>query len=137
MISPPRRLLLTFGLLIVGQGVVLTRAAEAPTRIADYRALSREVAAQALPVRVRGVVTWQDRRGRFTVQDDTAGVYVNVAEAQKRKIWQGDDSIVQNIHEGLELEIEAISDPGGYAPVLLPRNLRARARRFLGKSTGA
>ncbi len=131
MISPPRRLLLTFGLLIVGQGVVLTRAAEAPTRIADYRALSREVAAQALPVRVRGVVTWQDKRGRFTVQDDTAGVYVNVAEAQKRKIWQGDDSIVQNIHEGLELEIEAISDPGGYAPVLLPRNLRALGEKPL------
>jgi len=111
-------------LLAGGGGVVAAAAAEPLTRIADVRSLSRDEAAQARPVRVHGVVTWRDVAGQLTVQDDTAGVWVNIDEARKRQLWRGDDTIVAEVREGLELEIEAVSDPGGYGPVLLPKTLR-------------
>jgi signal transduction histidine kinase len=115
--------LAAFALLAAGGGSDAV-AAEPLTPIADIRALSREAAAQARPVRVRGVVTWQDQRERFTAQDDTGGVWVSVAEARRRQLWQGDDTIIAQVREGIEVEIEAVSDPGGFAPVLLPRTLR-------------
>lgn len=104
-----------------GSGV---RAAEVPTPIAEIRALSREAAAQARHVRVRGVVTWQDNRERFTAQDDSGGVWVSVGEARRRQLWQGEDAAVARIREGIVVEIDAVSDPGGFAPVLLPTALR-------------
>ena len=121
---PSRSLSLAFAVLFSGLGGITARAADPLTRISEFRAWPREVTARTLPVQVRGVVTWQDKRGRLTLQDDTAGVFVNLAEAQNRHLWQGDDAILERIREGLEFEVEAISDPGGYAPVLLPRALR-------------
>ena len=111
--------------LLAGRGGSGAVAAVEPlTPIADIRSLSREEASRARPVRVRGVVTWQDKRERFTAQDDSGGVWVSVAEARRRQLWQGDDAIIARVREGLEVEIEAVSDPGGYAPVLLPKTLR-------------
>ncbi len=107
------------------------RAAEPITRIADIRSLSRAELDQARSVRVHGVVTWQSGRGQYTVQDDTAGVLVNLAEARKRQLWRGDDAIIDHIREGLELDVEAVSDPGGYAPLLLPNTLRILGEKSL------
>ena len=102
------------------------------TQIADVRSLSRDAAAKALPVQVRGVVTWRGGiGGQLTVQDDTGGVWVNIEEARKRQLWHGEESVLAQIREGLELEIDAVSDPGGYAPVLLPRSLRIAGEKPL------
>ncbi len=107
------------------------QAAEPITCIADIRSLSRAELDQARPVRVHGVVTWQNGRGQFTVQDDTAGLLVNLAQARRRQPWRGDEAIIDQIREGLELEVDAVTDPGGYAPVLLPNTLRILGEKSL------
>jgi signal transduction histidine kinase len=112
---------------IAGAVLFLARplsAAEPITSIADVRSLPREEAARALPARVRGVVTWQGGRDYVTVQDDTGGIWANFGEARQRRIWTGDETTLAQLHVGREVEIEGVSDPGGYAPVILPRALR-------------
>ncbi len=92
--------------------------------IGEVRALSREDAAKLLPVRVQGVVTWRGLRDQIIVQDDTGGCWLDLAEARARGIWTADDSTLDAIRVGRVLAIEAVSGPGGYAPVLLPKALR-------------
>jgi signal transduction histidine kinase len=99
-------------------------AAEALTRIADIRLLPRDKAATAMPVRVRGVVTWRNGRDNITVQDDSAGIWVSFSDARSRQIWKSDSAILDRIREGTEVEIAGRSDPGGYAPLILPESLK-------------
>lgn len=94
------------------------------TRIADVRSLSREDAAQALPVRVRAVVTWRGTRDQLTVQDATSGVWIFVTDARKQGLWATDEEDFKAIRVGHVLEIEGVSYPGGYAPGIMPRTLR-------------
>ena len=118
---PPVALVLA--LLAGGLGPVAS-AAEPITRIADIRALPRQEAAKAHPVRVRGVVTWRHARiGHFTVQDDSAGIWVNVREARTLQIWTGGDSELRGVREGAEVEIVGISGAGGFSPVILPHSV--------------
>jgi signal transduction histidine kinase len=101
-----------------------TVAAEALTRIADIRLLPRDKAAKAMPVRVRGVVTWRSGRESITVQDDSAGIWVSFVDARTRQIWKADSGFPDQIREGTEVEIVGQTDPGGYAPLILPESLR-------------
>lgn len=103
-----------------GTGVA---SAEVITRISDVRTLPRLEAAKALPVRLRGVVTWTDHVNHFTVQDESAGIWVNGQEAKNQGLWATDPAIVRNVHEGLEVEIEGVTHAGGYVPVVVPRTL--------------
>lgn len=98
-------------------------AEEALTRIADIRSLPRERATEALPVRVRGVVTWRGNFDNFTVQDDSAGIWVDLVGARRRGLWRGGSSVLRRLREGMEVEIAGRSDPGGYAPLVLPETL--------------
>lgn len=100
------------------------RAAEPITRIADVRSLSREEAAQGRPVRVRGVVTWRGFRDQMTVQDATGGSWILVGDARNRRLWGADEAVLKTIRVGHLLEIEGLTDPGAYAPGILPRSLR-------------
>ena len=109
---------------------IVTAADEAPRpaeplgHIGDVRALSREEAARRLPVRVRGVVTWRGFRDQMTVQDETGGSWVLIAEARQRGIWTTDEATLKAIRVGHLLEIEGITEPGAYAPGILPQTLR-------------
>lgn len=97
------------------------RASSEPlTKIAEIRALSREAAAKGLPVKVRGVVTSSDSRGCITLQDSTGGIWIDPPEAKKRNLWRGDDAMFNRLRDGLEVQITGRSDPGGYAPIILP-----------------
>ncbi len=129
---PPVKHLLRIGLaaLAVLAGDA-TSAAEALTRIADVRSLPREKAAEALPVRVRGVVTWRSGSDNFTVQDDSAGIWVDLVGARRRNLWKGGGNVLQKLREGMEVEISGRSDPGGYAPLILPETLRILGRKSL------
>ncbi|MEY3896245.1 MAG: hypothetical protein RLZZ214_1765 [Verrucomicrobiota bacterium] len=104
------------------QGVLL--AAEPLTPIGDVRSLSRETTSRALPIRVRGVVTWLNGRDNLTVQDDSGGIWIDFVEARIRDVWRGDDTVLDNAVEGMEIEVEGRIDPGGYAPMILPSTLR-------------
>lgn len=111
-------------LLIVALVYPRARAAEPIVHIGEVRALAWDDAAKSLPVRVRGVVTWQGFRDQLIVQDDTGGCWLEMSEARGRQLWTADDTIFDLIRVGDVLEIEGVSGPGGYAPVILPTSLR-------------
>lgn len=95
-------------------------AAEPITRIAEIRALSREAAAEGLPVRVRGVVQWV--RGSsgpdFTMADASAGIYALPSPEVK-----SDAAATWKLKLGLEVMVEGITNAGGYAPVIIVKRL--------------
>lgn len=93
-------------------------------RIGDVRSLSREDASKRLPVRVRGVVTWRGFRDQMTVQDDSGGSWILIPEARQRGLWSTDESTLKSIRVGHVLEIEGVTEPGAYAPGILPKTLR-------------
>ena len=78
------------------------------TNAAQVRALTREDAAKQISVRLRGVVL--DEAGQdegLVIQDATAGVYLT-----------GPNSTVAKIRRGDLIEVEGVSDPGGFAPIV-------------------
>lgn len=96
-------------------------------RVAEVRGLSSQMAAKGLPVHVRGVVTlpfWGNDVVWFVLQDDTAGICINISEAQRLHIWSGDDTNLAQIRLGTEVEIVGVSHAGGFAPVILPKALK-------------
>ena len=125
--SPSRRLvrMLVIALAgLAGQWGGFATAAAPLTRIAEVRQLPRVQADQALPVHVRGVVTGRRNLENLTIQDDTAGIGVDFVAARIRHLWRGEDGILGQVCVGSEVEIEGISSPGGYAPLILPVSLR-------------
>ena len=106
-------------------------SAEPLTRIADIRMLPREQARKALPVRVRGVVTWRSGRENLIVQDDSAGIWVSIIGARDRGLWRDGYAEIDKAREGTEVEIEGETDPGGYAPQIIPTALRVVGRKPL------
>lgn len=95
------------------------RAAEpapAPlTTAAQVRALTVEQARRGLPVHLRGVYIGEaDPEGiAFVIHDDTEGIYV-----------QGPANLVAGLHRGDWLEIDGVSDPGGFAPYVVAGDIR-------------
>ncbi|MDI1319196.1 MAG: hypothetical protein PSW75_03240, partial [bacterium] len=101
------------------------------TQIGEVRSLSLNEAAKARPVHVIGVVTWRGLGGQIIVQDDTGGCWIYVDEARLRKFSVLDDRTLNSIRVGHVLEIEGNSDPGSYAPGIMPRTLRIIGQRAL------
>jgi signal transduction histidine kinase len=117
--------LVVAAVVLLAGAVLQTASADEPiVRIGEVRSLSREDAAKSRPVRVRGVVTWQGLREQLIVQDDTGGCWLEMSEARGRGLWATDDVIFDSIRVGHVLEIEGVTGPGGYAPVILPSGLR-------------
>lgn len=96
------------------------------TRVREIRALSRVEAAKALPVHVRGVVTWQSANpnGSFVVDDGDRGIYVDLFMSIERRIWKSGDIQRTETEAGAVLEIKGVTDPGGYAPIIRPMRIR-------------
>jgi len=100
--------------------------------IAEVRNLPRDVAARALPVRVRGVVTWQSGTANFTIQDSSAGIWVSPTQALKQNLLpENVIAVSHQIKGGLEVEIQGITDPGGYAPQIIPISLKILGEKSL------
>jgi len=117
-------LFFALALTIVTAAEEAVRPAEPLGHIGAVRALPREEAAKRLPVRVHGVVTWRGFRDQMTVQDETGGSWILVAEARQRGIWTADETTLKSIRVGHLLEIEGITEPGAYASGILPKTLR-------------
>ncbi len=111
-------------LLVLLHGLVGLACAEPQTltRVAQIRSLSREEAVKALPVRLRGVVTWQDSDAMpsFFLHDGEWNIWVGRSISQDRGIWQGGEPPARDSEVGALVEVEGVTDPGGYAPCLLP-----------------
>ncbi len=84
------------------------------------RKLSPEQAARGYPVRVRGVVTGDVPSPDFFVQDSTAGVYV-----------EGNQTHLFPHRLGDMVEIEGITGPGKFAPVIREQKLRVLGKGSL------
>ena len=85
----------------------------------QVRELDPKTAAQNIPVRMRGVVTYYDASlFNLFIQGSTAGIFILVAP-----------DIRTNIAAGQEIEVEGVSDKGDYAPIV-----RASAIHILGKA---
>ena len=92
-----RGLLLMSAWLCAGFYGDVARAAEPIIRIAEVRALSREAAANSLPVTVRGVVTWRSGRDEFAIQDASGGTWVHVFVARQQQLWNGEEAVLAEI----------------------------------------
>jgi len=89
------------------------------THVDQVRRLTPEQAKLGYPVRIRGVVTGDVPTPDFFIQDDTAGVYV-----------EGSHSPLFRHVLGERVELEGITGPGWFAPVI-----REQSVRVLGKGT--
>jgi PAS domain S-box-containing protein len=83
-----------------GMGGLMTAAA--------VRALSPEQAEQALPVRVRGVITFA--ASLIFIQDQTAGIFIDAPVSTKERYRVGQYG-----------ELEGYTAPGLFAPQIVPR----------------
>lgn len=101
------------------------------SNIGDLRSLSRDKISNDTPIRIRGVVTWLGGRHCLTVQDNSAGIWVDFADARNRGLWREEDAVVYQAVEGTEIELEGRMDPGGYAPLILPSALRVLGKKPL------
>jgi hypothetical protein len=81
---------------------------------AQVRSLTPHQAAQGLSVHLKGVVTYCDEGldSRF-VQDDTAGIYFFSLRSNMPALTPGQT-----------VEIEGVTGPGAYAPVIAPRSIK-------------
>ncbi len=110
--------------------VPLAQARGLIARISDIRALPPSEAKLALPVLIRGVVTMRDGTD-LTVQDESAGIWVAVNIARGRKLLTDGGANLDDVREGMELEIAGITGPGDFAPILLPSSVRVLGMKAL------
>jgi signal transduction histidine kinase len=93
------------------------------TRADQVRRLTPEQAAQGYRVRIRGVITDDVPAPDFFVQDSYAGIYV---EGSKLHSFAH--------HFGDLVEVEGITGPGKFAPVIREENLRVLGKGHLPKT---
>jgi len=96
------------------------------SNLQDIRNLSRKDASLGLPVRLRAVVTYDnpEKYGPLVVSDATAGIYVMLGAPGNPNFETELPEGAEHIPEGTELEIEGITGPGGYAPVIVAHRIR-------------
>ena len=109
-----RQVIMLGGLLLVWAGGRLAADPAQPpagvlTNAAQIRNLTVNQAAQGLSVRLRGVVISEaDPAGHAVVlADDSAGIYV-----------LADKSLFASIHRKDAIELEGVTDPGQFAPIV-------------------
>jgi signal transduction histidine kinase len=93
------------------------------THADQIRRLSPEQAALGYPVRIRGVVTMDAPAPDFFIQDETAGIYV-----------EGSISPTFTHLLGEFVEIEGVTGPGKFAPVIRETKLRVLGHQALPKA---
>ncbi len=93
------------------------------THADQIRRLSPEEAALGYPVKLRGVITDDVPSPDFFVQDATAGIYV-----------EGSTSHRFVHHWGDLVELEGVTGPGRFAPVIREQNLRVVGKGKLPQS---
>lgn len=59
----------------------------------------------------------------FCVEDDTAGIWVRVKQAVDEEMLE-DDSVLEKLRSGVYAEIVGRLAPGGFAPVVMPHQIR-------------
>lgn len=109
---------------VVGGGV---------SAISELISTPRRISSQTKQVRVRGtisvvsgmlgsqVISPTDRS--FCVEDESAGIWVRVTQAVDEGLLENTE-VLEELQFGVAAEIEGSLDPGGFAPVVLPRRIK-------------
>jgi signal transduction histidine kinase len=115
--------------------VAVANAAEEP--LSSIAAVKEAAMAAGLgPVRIGGVVTLRQGEG-FVIQDESAGIWVDVTNARSRGIWRGDDRSLDAIAAGAAVEVLGETSRGGFAPTVQPAEFRVLGERALPESLPA
>jgi len=94
-------------------------ADEPLTSIAAIRRLPREVAAKALAVELKGVCLWCDITGHFVISDGKESIWVSALYGANHGFYPRiADS--RSIKPGAWLEVNGVTNEGGYAPIIFP-----------------
>lgn len=112
---------LTFAVNVSAQMTMKTPATL--TRADQVRRLTPEQAAMGYPVRVRGVITMDAPAPDFFIQDKTAGIFVEGSVTSK---------FTHRIGE--LVEVDGVTGPGKFAPVIRETKLRALGHQALPKA---
>ncbi len=103
--------------LLVMTGLALGQSSAKPLPVlkhaGEIRRLSPEQAALGYPVRVRGVITMDAPQPDFFLQDSTAGIYVEGSASPQFQHVLGE-----------VVELEGVTGPGKFAPVIREQKLR-------------
>jgi signal transduction histidine kinase len=85
------------------------------TNTAQIRALSPQEASRRLPVRLRGVFVAQINlvKNTFTIEDQIEGIYI-----------MGPPALAGTFNRGDLVEVEGVTDPGGFAPFVVASAVR-------------
>lgn len=81
-------------------------------------------------ITVQGVVTLTVGEG-FVIQDDTAGIWIEVTQARRLLRLETDISVVLELREGDQIEVVGEPDRGGYAPTIVPITIKKIGTRSL------
>lgn len=95
---------------------------------AEIRLLKPPEADKRLEARIEAVVTVAPAADvpytGLVVQDATAGMWVSIADARRRGVWDKSSAAAfRRLAVGDRVRIEGVTERGGFAPVLLPRRL--------------
>ena len=93
-------------------GLAESNAPTVLTNAAAVRSLTPEAAARRLPVRLRGVATYVFDTQACFVQDESAGIFV------------GAGGQIPHFVSGDLVEVEGVTGPGEYAPIVHPQAAR-------------
>src|SRR5215813_550336 len=99
------------------------RQTAALTRVSQIRQLAAQDASEGRPIRIRGVITAGFPAPDFFVQDSSAGIYV-----------EGNKTSAFEHHLGDFVEIEGVTGPGKFAPVVIERRMRVLGKGNLPKA---
>ena len=98
-------------------------AAEPITSVESLRSMSREEAAKALPVKLTGVVTylgWEN----FVVHDGQASIFADFRFSKAKGYWKDRMPNLGELEPGAGVEVEGVTDPGGFSPMVLVTKYR-------------
>lgn len=114
--------------MLCGRAAAADDAAAFPT-IAPIDSLRLPAAALAqLPVVIRGRVTWVARGGGANeyaaVQDETAGIWIDIERAKDLRVWRG-NAAWQGVEPGMLVEVRGVRDHDDqtFAPQIIPHDI--------------
>ena len=118
----------TFFLLVptifgVATAVPVEALGEPITRVAVVRGLPREASAKALAVKLTGVLTYMGWEN-FVMHDGEASIFVDFHFAQAKGYWKGAVPDLMGLEPGAGVEVEGVTDPGGFSPMVLVTKFR-------------
>lgn len=105
-------------------------ARETLVEVAEIRSLPREQTAKGLPVKLSGVIIYEGWRN-FVLHDGKSSIFIDFDFARKKGVWKGSFPDFSQIMAGAEVEIEGITDPGGFSPMVLVSVFRRTGSRPL------